>query len=268
MESYIDYINRELPDRPGDKILYKYKRKILDEMTENANEVRSRGLTNTKVIDDLVISEYPDLGKKYKEYHKKEYAAMNRKRNIILNIIGSAIYLAVVVVVFLVTSFATKDWGTTWAIVVDGVLLWVVYLLSLGVNSFSNMKRIFHIFARICLMGAVMVFGVAVFLAVLAVTNFAKSWIILMFALIAMFLSDALYCTLNKERLAIFAWLAYIPVISVFVFIIVGASHLIAWSHAWILIILSLVIDLIVILAAIAKNKVSSLEVADTWNAD
>ncbi len=266
MENYISYINKELPDKPGDKLLYRYKRKVLEEMTARANEISSRGLRDRKVIDDLVVSEYPDLSESYAEFYKKETAAMNRKRNIILNVIGSAIYLLAVVVIFLGVSFATKMWNMTWAIVVDGVLLWVVYLLSLGVQSFSAMKKIFHIFARACLMGAVIVFGVAAFILVVALTDIQGSWLILMFSLIAMFLCDAVFCTTHKHRLAIFYWLLYIPVISVFVFIIIGAAGLIAWRYAWIFIPLSLVIDLIIILFAIGKNKLSGLEVADTWN--
>ena len=266
MESYISYINSALADKPGDKLLYKYKRKILEEMTVRANEISSRGLSDRKVIDDLVVSEYPDLEGSYAEFYKKETAAMNRKRNIILNVIGSAIYLLAIVVIFLGVSFATQKWNMTWAIVVDGVLLWTVYLLSLGVQSFAAMKKIFHIFARICLMGAVIVFGVAAFILIVAITDIQGSWLILMFSLIAMFLSDALFCTMHKHRLAIFYWLIYIPVISVFVFIIIGAAHLIAWRFAWIFIPLSLIVDLVIILFAIGKNKLSSLEVADTWN--
>ncbi len=266
MDSYIDYINSKLPDKPGDKILYKYKRKILTEMTDRANEISSRGSIARKVVDDLVISEYPDLGKTYAEFHKKETASANRKRNIILNVVGSAIYLIMIVVIFLTAGFANHRWDINWAIVVDGVLLWVVYLLSIGTSFFANMKKIFHIFARICLMGAVIVFGVAAFILVLAMTSLGSSWIILMFALIAMFLCDALFCTFHKHRLAIFYWLFYIPVMSVFAFIIIGATGIIAWRFAWIIIPLSLIIDLIIILVAIAKNKISSLEVADTWN--
>lgn len=265
MEGYINHINAQLPDKPGDKILYKYKRKILEEMTERANEVSSRGLKDRRVVDDLVISEYPDLEKDYAEYYKKEYAAMNRKRNIILNAAGSAIYLVTIIIVFLASSFATHRWEDTWAIVVDGVLLWVVYLLSLGVSFFAQKKRIFHIFARVFLMGAVIVFGVAMFIFVLALTDLSHSWIILMFALIAMFAADACFCTLHQHRLAIFYWLFYMPIIGTFAFVILGATGLVVWRYAWMTIILALIIDVVIILLAIAKNKVSNMEVEDTW---
>ena len=266
MEAYINYINQQLPDKPGDKILYKYKKKVLDEMTMRANEVTSRGIKDARVVDDLVISEYPDLGKTYADYYKKETAAMNRKRNIILNLVGSAIYLLSIITVFLGVSFATQNWSMSWVIVVDGVLLWTVYLLSIGINKFASMKKIFHIFARVCLAGTVIILGVAAYLLVIAITDIPKSWLVLIFALIAMFITDGAFCSLNKHRLAIFYWLLYIPVIAVFLFIIIGASGIMAWGTAWIIIPISLILDVVIILLAIAKNKVDEMEVADTWN--
>ena len=206
------------------------------------------------------------MSKDYGDFYKKETAAMNRRRNIVFNSVGSALYLLILVVAYLTISFATQRWETTWAIIVDGVLLWNVYLLSLGVAYFSQKKKIFHIIARIFLMGAVIVFGVAVFIFVFVLTDLAHSWIILMFALIAMFMADALFATLHQHRMAIFAWLLYIPVMSVFAFVIVGAANIVEWRYAWMTIPLALIIDAVIILFALAKNKISNLEVADTWN--
>lgn len=267
METYIDYINKELPDEAGDKILYKYKRRILDEMTQRANEITARGLTDRKVIDDLVKSEYPNLAADYKQSYAKEKAKANARRNIILNVVGSVVYLIAVVIVFLTVSFVTKAWEMTWAIVADGVLLWVVYLLFLGTAKFAAMKKIFHIIARVFLAGAVMVSAVAAYLAVLALTDdIPRRWLILIFGLLAMFLCDALFCTVHRHKLAILCWLLYIPVMATFAFIIIGAAGLLPWSVAWIIIPLSLVLDFIIICIAIAKNKAESQEVEAAWN--
>ncbi len=268
MENFINYINTALPDQHGNNILYKFKKKTLDEMTQRANEITSRGITDRKVIDDLIISEYPNLAEDYKQYYAKERSAQNAKRNVILNIVGSAIYLLLVVVVYLGISFATKAWNMTWAIVVDGVLLWVVYLLTLGIRKFTSMKRIFHIFARMFLGGAIIITTVAVFLFVLAITDGTTQnrWLIVIFGLMAMFICDGIYAVAAKHRLAIINWLLYIPVLATFAFIVIGALALLPWNIAWIVIPLSLIIDLAIILISIGKNKLEKLEVADLWN--
>ena len=64
-ERFITYIEQSLPDRPGDKILFQFKREMLDEMTAMDKTVEKRGLRDEKVREDLIISEYPDLPGRY-----------------------------------------------------------------------------------------------------------------------------------------------------------------------------------------------------------
>ena len=69
-----------------------------------------------------------------------------------------------------------------------------------------------------------------------------------------------------RKTLAIINWLVYIPVIAVFIFIVIGVLAVMPWKIAWIIIPLSLILDLAIILISIGKNKLEKLEVADTWN--
>ncbi len=266
MEQYISYINQVLPDKHGDSTLYKFKKKTLDEMTERANDVAAHGLSNRKVLDDLIISEYADLAEQYQAYSKKEHESQHLRRKVIGNIVGSLIYIIAAVVVFLGVSMVTHAWAKTWVIIVDCILVWVIYLLSLGINKLISMKKIFHIFARLLLFGAVVVATVAVFLLVVALTDLPHSWLIMIAGLAAAFLCDGIFATVTKSRFAIFYWLLYIPVVATFVFIIIGALHIISWGVAWLFIPLSLVLDLIIIVAAVAKNSKDKTEVYDSWN--
>ena len=75
-----------------------------------------------------------------------------------------------------------------------------------------------------------------------------------------------MFAEITKARLRIIYWLIYIPVISVFLFIIIGALDILAWSVAWMIVPLSLVVDLIIIYAAIRRNRAERMEVADIWN--
>ena len=267
MERFIDYINSALPDRAGDKLLYKFKKKTLDEMNQRALEVTGRGgIQSRRVIEDLIISEHPDLVGEYTAYHDKETAAARARRAVIGNVLGSIIYLILLVTVFLATSFATQMWKYTWIIIVDGVLLWVDYLLALGIKKFVSMKRIFHIFARLLLFGAVVIAMVAAFLFVVALTDLPHSWLIVIAGLILAFLCDGIFASATKARLAIIHWVLYIPVIATFLYIMLGVLGVVAWGIGWMLIPLSLVLDLILILAALNRNQAEKAEVADIWN--
>ena len=267
MERFVQYLNTALPDSPGNALLYRFKKKLLDEMNERALEVSGRGgIQSRQVIEDLIISEHAEVKKEFEAFEAREKAITKGRRTVLGNIIGSVAFILLLVTAFLAISFATQLWQYTWIIVVDGILIWVVYLLALGIKKLVSLKRIFHFFARILLFGAVVVSMVAVFLTVVALTDLPHSWLLVIIGLILAFICDGVFASAIKARLRTIYWLTYIPVISVFVFIIIGALGILAWNTAWVIIPLSLVIDLIIIWAAINRNKSEKTEVADIWN--
>lgn len=267
MEKFISYINTALPEdnKKNNDILYKFKRKTLDEMNEQYSIVMQRGISNTDVLSDLVISEHSDLKKDFEEFKRKELAVRRAKRNTILNIVGSITYILCIIIAFLGIGFSTHIWSPTWLIVVDGILLWVAYLLSLGVNKIAKMKRIFHIFARILMALDVMVVSVCVFLFSLSVLKLDNSWLFVILGVAAMFVADAVFAVATKQKLAIINILIYMPVVATMLYIILGAFGILAWQTGWLLIIVSLIINLLIIFIKLTKNKLDELEVIDTW---
>ena len=266
MDRFIDFINAALPDAPGNEILYAFKRQVLDEMRQRYTEVSTRGVDAPRVLQDLVMSEHPDLAKEYAAYRADVLKKRKAKRNTVRNVVGSVVYLLLLVGVYLFVSFATAAWHVTWAIIPCGVLAWVTYLLSLGVRFFTSLPKIFHVLARVCLAGAVIVATVAVYLFVIAVSDLPHSWLIIIFGLILMFAADGIFAVVAKHRLAILSWLLYVPVIATFLFIIVGALSLLPWGVAWIMIPLSLILDVAIVVSAAGRHKLEKTEVMDAWN--
>lgn len=265
MQKFIEYINSSLPDENGNELLFRFKRKKLDEMNEQYGVVMQRGITNTDVLSDLVISEHQNLKKEYKIFADKELAAKRAKRNTIFNIAGSITYILVIIIMFLGIGFSTHVWSPTWLIVADGILLWVAYLLSLCVNKISRLKKIYHIPARILMAMDVMVVSVAVFLFCLSALNIPKSWLILILGIAAMFVADAVFTIVKKHKLAILYVLIYMPVVATMLYIILSAFGVLAWNTGWLLIIASLIANLIIIFARLSISKKEKQEVIDTW---
>lgn len=268
MERFIDYIERSLPDRPGDRILYQFKRKILDEMKELDSTVEARGLKDSKVREDLILSEYPDLPAKYAAFYAKKTEKQRTKRRLIINAIGSVAFILLLLIVFLAISFITDNWSHTWVIMVDGILLWIDYLLMLGIIRLTKMRHVFHYIARILLAIAVMVLFVAAFLACMAVFHLPQSWLIIIGGVAGIFVADSIYITVTKSKLAVIFYLAYIPAFTAMAYIIFGVAGHLPWSPGWIMIPLSLLIDVAVIAALVIRNKKIAREVAKHWNED
>lgn len=265
MEQFIKYIDSELPPQKNNDLLYRFKRSVLDEMNARYSEVMQRGITNTKVITDLVISEYPNLQSDFEKFTIQQKAKNKTRRRLILNTAGSVIYLLCIIISFLGISFLTHKWAYTWLIVVDGILLWVVYLLHLSMKKILTFKKIFHIFARLVFAGGLMVLSVAIFLFVRIMTGNTLSWLILIAGVASMFIGDAVFSVVTKRRLAVLSILLYIPVVATMLYIILSAAAIIPWNAGWILIIISLIIDFLIIAVRIGINKKHKQEVIDTW---
>ena len=61
MKDFIEYIESSCSGIADTPTLYRYKKKILDEITERANEITHSGLKDEAVLCDLIKDEYPDL---------------------------------------------------------------------------------------------------------------------------------------------------------------------------------------------------------------
>lgn len=265
MENYYQYLESALPDKHSNPTLYKFKKKTLDDMVNRANELTARGLKDKKVIDDLIISEYGDIIADYQKYENESNLKKKRKRFLFGNIIGSIFYIMLLIILFLGISFSTQAWDMTWVIVVDGILLWVSYLLSIIVNRILDLKRIFHFIARILLMIETVVISVAIFIFLMAILHIPHSWVMIFVGLFSMFLVDGISAIVTKQKLAIIAWLTYIPAMSAMLYVILGGLSLISWSTGWVMIPLSLVINAIIVFIAYKRNTSYREEVVDEW---
>ena len=72
MKNFIDYIETSCADLGSSQSAYRYKKKVLDEMTERANEITRTGLKDEKVLCDIITEEYPDLKSGYNRYIKEK----------------------------------------------------------------------------------------------------------------------------------------------------------------------------------------------------
>ena len=79
--NFIDYIEESCKNIEDNHISYIFKKKLLDEMTQRANEITSAGLRDEKVIADLLADEFPDIEKQYKEFEKAEKASQENNRS-------------------------------------------------------------------------------------------------------------------------------------------------------------------------------------------
>lgn len=254
MKSFIDYIETSCAKLPDNHVTYLYKKQILDEMTDRANEVTHSGLKDEKVLADLMADEYPDLEGNYKAwakaYKKKKLAKTMR----LIMGVGGVIFFILMFITYFEVSKATGDWRRSWLIIVGGIFAMIIFYTSFGIKRICKMRRIFHPIARILLAGCVMLFTVFTFLFWLMMVPELIVWPILMVGIILALISDIAFAFATKQKFRTVTAMVYMPAIFTMLYIILSAYNIIGWLTGWPIILLGLVVDLVAILLIALGN--------------
>lgn len=248
MKSFIDYIETSCAKLPDNHITYLYKKEILDEMTDRANQVTHSGLKDEKVLADLMADEYPELEANYKDwakaYKKKKLAKTMR----LLLGVGGILFFILIFVTYFSVSRATGDWGRSWLIIVGGIFAMIIFYTSFAIKRICRMRRIFHPIARLLIAGCVIIFTVFMFLFWLMMFPELVVWPILMVGIIIALITDILFAFATKQKFRTISAMVYMPLIFTMLYIILAAYGIIGWFTGWPVIILGFVIDLVAIL--------------------
>ncbi len=268
MSSFVDYIENTFQDVSDGDMLYRYKRLVLDKMTERANEITHTGLHDEQVLTDLIVSEFPNLKENYRKFRAEENHRRREKNLNKFMIFGSIALILVLVVLYLCVSFLTRAWADTWLIIVGGILAWVVFLLSVAIRRITGLRRIFHPIARVLLALSIMAGATVVFLFCLAVLNLPRAWVIYPIAVVLMYIADGIYAYATHQKLRIINYLIYIPAAMPMLYVVLGALQVIPWHPGWLLMPLSVLIDLVLVAIKGAQNSKYKYkpEVDAAWN--
>lgn len=96
----------------------------------------------------------------------------------------------------------------------------------------------------------------------------AKAWTIIIMGIIVMFIADAVFATVTRQKMYIINYFVYIPSIFTMLFVILGAFSIVSWNWGWLLIILGLIVDAVIMMSIVAENSryKYNQEVEDIWS--
>lgn len=251
MIDFSDYIESCLNDYPNDHDTYKYKRSVQDGMLARVKEIRSHGLDNEKVIYDLVVSETKEkkIRNGYFEF-LKELKVQKFKKMLPFISIG---YVFLLLLMFFFVGGVFDLWHPGWLIIEGGITFLIIFLLMFLVSRLNKHK--WYPVMRLIVAGSVMILTQFLFLLFRIPFHFEKSYMIFLCAVPLMFICDTVLATLTKQRMVIVNYLICIPIVSVFVYVLLGLLHVVAWYPGWLIIIAGLLIDVGVILGVIKYNQ-------------
>ncbi|MCH5191731.1 MAG: hypothetical protein J1F23_06150 [Oscillospiraceae bacterium] len=268
MKDFIDYIEESCVGISDGAVLYRFKRDLLEKMTERANEITHSGLRDEQVLCDLIKDEYPDIRGDYNAYALKEKRKRRAKLKRKLIVICSSALAVTLLVAFFMVSFATNRWDVTWLMPVGGVFAAVIYFTHFGIRRLFKMRKLFHPVARILTAFCVMLFTAFAFLFCVAATDIPNPWAVFPMGVILMLVIDAILAHFTHQKLAVINYFIYIPVIAALLYVVLGAYYIVPWSPGWLIVVMGIPVDLIVMIATILNNSkyIYRQEVEDVWN--
>ena len=252
---------------------YLYKKSILDEMTDRANEMTHAGLKDEKVLADLIASEYPDLKGNYnpwvKEYKKQKRAKMMH----LISGVGSVLIFFISLILFFVvgenttfTYFGYNDdilgthtvsgYRNAWLIILGAIFGIIILCLGFAIKRICKMRRVFHPIARALIALCVMIIMVFAFLCALMLSTNpleTKMWPIVIAGIILALIADIFFAFATKQKFRTITTMIYMPIISTMLFVILNAYGL-AGSFGGLIIVSGFIIDVVYALSIVASN--------------
>lgn len=252
MNRIIEYIEDSCKNLAANQSVFRYKRKMLDDMAEKARELSKTGLKDEKVIADLVADEFGNLEENFNEFEKKK----KRKKLLKFGLpIGSIAFLILLFVTYFIVSGVTDAWGKTWLIIVGGVFALIIFLFSILIAKLCTMRRVFHPIARLLIVLSTILLAVFSFLFLhIMVPTELYVWPTLPAGVAVALIGDLIFAFRTKQKLRTISFFFYMPAIATMLYVILAANSIVTWSGGWIIILLGLAIDAAYIIYIIASN--------------
>ena len=264
--NYREYIGNLLTGFPDSKLRKKGTDILAAQMESRENELFSRGLTDKKVVEDLLRDEFSDPAAMYTQLLKTSPSLKSTSRRIMGTVLASALYVLVLTAVYLGFSFASQAWAQSWLIMVSGIIIGADILLMRGVSRGITLHR--YKIARALVAAATMLTVTLLFLLILMLTELHMSYIIFIIGAAAMILADTLLAGATGQKFAILNTLICIPSVTALVYVSLALLKLIAWHPGWLLMLASVILDAAIIAAAVIRRDREDREEEKAWSAD
>lgn len=238
-----EYLVAEFKNITPTKQASQYRKQLLNQLVDTANGYKNNGVEDEDLLYKMSIASLGDLRKTLLEFDKQS-------RRTAANIISAILILfGVSVAIYLIASFTSGAWNKTWLTFIYTIALvsvsgGVIAIIKAIPNTNRPMVRIAII--RLSLYIIVTTVFITLFLTVLMLANnFAYSWTILLYMVIAMLGVDLTACVFLKSKLTWLVLMAFIQSVLTLMYVALGAMHVIAWSPYWLMPVVALIVNII-----------------------
>lgn len=259
-ERFKTYLEEQFRQIAPTKAAMEYRISMLTKMTDRAQELKIKGMTDDELIYNTVVGELGDFASTLRGYENQAVKKELGRRVATLGALLAAAFIAVLVLCYLIVGFVTKLWHPTWLIIVGGALIGIDGIMIMLAVRFAKKKSYLPLRAMVA--GAISVTGVVLYLFLQLVGNISGSYLVFL-AMVAVILgADTLLAFIGGSKLKWIELPVFIEIFCVMLYVILGISLMWSgkniWHPTWIICLGGVVVALtegIVILAERANEK-------------
>lgn len=255
MKNYTDFIDVTLSDFSNDPdikyTLNDFKKKRKAEMRNREMVLRKRGLSDDKVISDLIISENIDARHDFIKEQRKAIEDNAERTLFILKILLSVVYFMIDGIFFILDSFYNDDWAHSWIIIAGGIVLYILILFLMPEKyHYKGRRRIPFNYAVTI---SVLVVATFIFLVMEIVYNMHYSGIIFSITGFFIFFFDSFVPLLTNQKYGIWHSIFSVPLSCTCLYLTLCLRKVVPWQTGWLLIIAGMAVS--IVLFVFAYNK-------------
>lgn len=248
MKDYTDYIDNALKDLYSDPSLeedldrFKAERKMA--MRDRETTLRKRGLSDSKILNDLIISENKDIRADFINHRRETLEKRIENRLFYLKILLSISYFIFVGIAFLLDTFYNKDFDYSWIIIVASIVLYTDVLLMMPKKWHYKGKRKlpFSVATTIAILFTAFFF----WLIMEIIHQMPNSAVVITATMFLITFFDSFIPVLTHEKHGIWHTIMAPPGIGLWAYITLGLLHVIHWATGWMLIVAGIAVSLII----------------------
>lgn len=263
IDRFKEYLVGEFRTIAPSKEAMDYRKEVLGNLLDKAQELRIKGMTDEDAIYNACIDSLGDFRDTLQAFDSKRVMIKKSAAKAKIGVLSAALAALMVVAIYLIVSFVIPgSWGVTWLILVGGAFAGVIGILSLV--SVKAVKKGKYSPLHLSVVASLVLAFVFCFLCAQIIFNAPNAWFTFLVMVIAVLVADAALGFLvptNKVIRTIVLLFAVI-VTCVMLFVMLGVAGVMPWHPGWLLIIGGVVIAIAILIAmaVLSKKKKEAVE--------
>lgn len=258
VERFKEFLVSEFRKIAPTKEAMDYRKEVLGNLIDKAQELRIKGMTDEEMIFNACIESLGDFEDTLRDFDSKRVMLKKELYRGKIVSLSAALAAVLIVVVYLVVSFAVPNsWSTSWLILVGGAFAGVIALLSVVIAKAAKKRKYLAIVGLSSpIIVLAFVFG---FLVSQLLFHGQNSWFAFLIMVIALLGTDAVLCCVFPVNKIIrtLVLLAAVEVTFALVYVMLGVASIVPWSPYWLLPVVGVAVDFGILIgtAVVSKKK-------------